>query len=259
MRVAPGVVTDPADPRVADFVGLRDARDSPGVIVEGILAVEQLLTSPYPVRRLLVLRSQWPQVEARLGGDGAPVLVADRDVLNATVGFDLHRGVVASADRAVGPTVTDLAHGAHRLALLERVNDHENLGGLFRNGRAFGLDGVVLDPETADPLYRRSVRVSLGHVLHVPFARAAVWADGLDTVRRAGFTLIALMPAGEETIDELAADRPERIAFVLGAEGPGLSDATVAASDRRVRIPMASEVDSLNVATAAAVALSRVF
>ena len=151
-----------------------------------------------------------------------------------------------------------MSRSARVLAVLEGVNDHENLGALFRNAAGFGIDGVVLDPTTADPLYRRSVRVSMGHVLGVPWTRFPAWPEGLDEVRAAGFTVVALTPApGSESIEDLAADPPERVALLVGAEGPGLSDAALAAADRRVRIPLSSSVDSLNVATAAAIAFHR--
>jgi tRNA G18 (ribose-2'-O)-methylase SpoU len=196
-------------------------------------------------------------------------------VVAGTVGFALHRGVVAVAHR---PPPTDPARllaeagavprgGTPRLvAALEGLNDHENIGALFRNAAAFGVAGVLLDPACADPLYRRSIRVSVGHVLHTPFARLEPWPSGLDRVRAAGFVVVALAPhppagGGVPAIGlaELGArlsgsDRPVGVALLLGAEGPGLTDAALAASDMTVTIPMADGVDSLNVATAAAVA-----
>lgn len=140
--------------------------------------------------------------------------------------------------------------------MLERINDLENLGSLFRNARAFGCDAVLLDPETADPFARRPVRVSMGHVLRIPFARFDRWPKGLDVARDAGLTLVALTPAGDP-LD--AAALPERAAFLVGAEGPGLTDSALAAADCRLAIPMAAGVDSLNVATAAAIALAAHF
>jgi tRNA G18 (ribose-2'-O)-methylase SpoU len=142
--------------------------------------------------------------------------------------------------------------------VLEGLNDHENLGALFRNAAAFGVDAVLADPTTADPLYRRSVRVSLGHVLRVPWTRLPDWPDGLASLKAEGFVLVALTPSADaEPIAALAADPPARVALLLGAEGPGLSGAALAAADRRVRIPIAEGVDSLNVATAAAIAFHR--
>ncbi len=247
------MITDPDDPLLADYVDLRGGRQSSTgpVFVEGLLAVEQLLASTLHVRSVLVT----PAKRARLPrGIDAPIHVAPPDVLRATVGFDLHRGVVASAERPPARQPADLLAGATRVVVTERVNDLENLGSLFRNARAFGCDAVLLDPETADPLGRRPVRVSLGHVLHVPFARLEPWPQALDLVRAAGLGIVALTPAGEP-LSRL----PARAAFLVGAEGPGLSDAGLAAAARRVAIPMAPGVDSLNVATATAIALQAHF
>jgi tRNA G18 (ribose-2'-O)-methylase SpoU len=263
-------VDDPDDARVAAYVGLRDAdlrarvESAEGVfVVEGLLTLEQLMRSPYPLRSSLVAPGKLDAVLALLrthGADESPVYVAGPAVLDRVVGFPLHRGVVALAGRLALPPMTALLDGARRIAVLEQTNDHENLGGLFRNAAAFGLDAVLLDPRSADPLYRRSVRVSLGHVLRVPFTRAEPWPDALDEVKAGGFTLLALTPARDarpidELVDPLAG---ARLAFLLGAEGPGLSDAALAAADLRVRIPIAPGVDSLNVATAAAIAFYRV-
>lgn len=177
-------------------------------------------------------------------------------VLAATVGFDLHRGVVASAERPPPRDPSSVLHDARRVLVLERINDLENLGSLFRNARAFGCDAVLLDPQTADPFARRPVRVSMGHVLRIPFARVEPWPEGLDAAREAGLTLVALTPAGDP-LD--AAALPERATFLVGAEGPGLTDGALAAADRCLGIPMAAGVDSVNVATAAAIALSAHF
>jgi tRNA G18 (ribose-2'-O)-methylase SpoU len=244
------LIVDVDDERLADYRDLRGGRganDETGpVIVEGLLAVEQLATSGLAVRSVAVL----PNKVDRLPPLDAPVHVVDPDVLRATVGFDLHRGVVASAERPEPADPEALLRGATRVLVVERVNDLENLGSLFRNARAFGCDAVLLDPETADPLARRPVRVSLGHVLHVPFARLAPWPAALDLVRAAGLAVVALTPAGGP-----AAPLPTRASFLVGAEGPGLSEAALAAADHHLAIPMAPGVDSLNVATAAAIAL----
>jgi tRNA G18 (ribose-2'-O)-methylase SpoU len=242
----PETVSDRDDPRLADYVDLRaGATPDSIVIAEGLLAVEQLASSSYPVRSVLVT----PKRVDRLPAIDAPVYVASEELLRATVGFNLHRGVVAAADRLPPTPAADLLAGASRVAVLESINDHENLGALFRNARAFGIDAVLLDPTTADPLYRRAVRVSLGHVLHVPFARL----PSLDTLD--GFTVIALTPGGDTDISALPP--LDRVAFLLGAEGPGLSPAALSFADHRVRIPVARDVDSLNVATAAAIAFDR--
>ncbi|MBY8852408.1 helix-turn-helix domain-containing protein [Saccharothrix sp. MB29] len=162
--------------------------------------------------------------------------------------------VLAAADRAPRPALADLAATATRLAVLEGVGDHENLGSLFRNAAALGVDGVVLGPGCSDPLYRRSVRVSMGHVLRVPFTHAHDFADGLDTLRDNGFTVAALTPRADAVSLADAGLRGRRVAVMLGSEGPGLTDEAIAAADVAVRIPMADGVDSLNVATAGAIA-----
>ena len=246
-------VDDPTDPRLFDFVELRDGRSPEGAfIVEGLSPLAELVRSRYPTRAVLVAQSKLPRVAPLMGGIDAPVYVGDMPLLRATVGFNLHRGVVASAQRLSPPEPLSLLAGARRVAILENLNDVENLGNLFRSARAFGVDAVLLDPQTADPLYRRCVRVSMGHVLHVPFARFSQWPDALDDVRAAGFTVAALTPAADAA--DIEAIHGDRIAWLLGAEGPGLSDEAMARADLRVRIPIAPEVDSLNVGTAAAIA-----
>ena len=253
---------DAADPRLADYVALTDVELRRGLeaergvfIVEGLLAIESLLRSRYAVRSVLLNPRAHARLAPALDRLDAPVYVVADEVMRATVGFDLHRGAVASACRPgedePGPS---LAEG-ERLVVLEGVNDHENLGGIFRNAAAFGVDAVLLDATCADPLYRRSVRVSLGHVLQVPFTRVAGWPGSLAQLRAAGWTTVALTPSGDVDIDDFARHAPRRLALLLGAEGAGLGSATLAAADHRVRIPLAPGVDSLNVATAAAVAL----
>jgi tRNA G18 (ribose-2'-O)-methylase SpoU len=172
------------------------------------------------------------------------------------VGFHLNRGVLATADRAPVPAVPELLARSHHLAVLEGINDHENLGALFRNAAAFGVDAVLLGPGCADPLYRRSVRVSMGHVLRVPFAPVCSWPGDLQAVRSAGFRVVALTPALRAVPLAQAGVSVGRVAWLLGAEGPGLSADALSAADLAVRIPMAPGVDSLNVATAAAIAFA---
>ncbi|MGH9245572.1 MAG: TrmH family RNA methyltransferase [Acidimicrobiales bacterium] len=260
----PIVVDDPRDPRLADYVGLRDAELRRHVegefglfIAEGVLTIRALLRSRYQIRSLLVTPAKWAALasDVERAGVAAPVYVADRSLLAAVAGFNLHRGAVAAADRLPLPEPTELLGGVDVVAVVEGVNDLENLGAVFRNAAAFDVGAVLLDPTSADPLYRRVVRVSLGHVLHVPFTRLAPWPDGLALVRSAGFELLALTPRREaRPIDEVAGDRPGRVALLLGAEGPGLSDEALGRADRLVRVRMAEGVDSLNVATAAAIA-----
>lgn len=259
-------VDDPADPRLADFLALRDADLRARVewergtfIAEGALVVRQLLRSPYRVKSVLVtprkLAALERDLEAALAPD-VPVYVAPRPLLREVVGFDLHRGAVAAAERPPPVDPAAIVAAARSLLVVEDVSDVENMGSLFRNAAAFGVDAVLLSPGCCDPLYRRAVRVSMGHVLMVPFATLSPWPDGLrDVIAAAGFTLVALTPAaGAVPIGEAHVDRP---AILVGAEGPGLSDAARQRADVAVRVPMRTEVDSVNVATAAAIAFHR--
>jgi tRNA G18 (ribose-2'-O)-methylase SpoU len=174
--------------------------------------------------------------------------------MDAICGFHFHRGALAAADRRPLPSLSEVAGGARSLVLVEGVNDNENMGAIFRNAAAFGVDGVVLDRTAADPLYRRTVRVSMGHVLRVPFTRVTDWAAALASLREAGFELVALTPAPDAE-DVRAVEQRDRRGLLVGSEDAGLSPTALAAADRRVRVAMAPGVDSLNVATAVAVVL----
>ncbi|MBN9736133.1 MULTISPECIES: RNA methyltransferase [unclassified Pseudonocardia] len=259
-------VDDPDDPRIDDYRDLTTADrrpDRPGgrglVIAEGVVVVRRLLDSPYPVRSLLGVPRRLAELADDLHGTDVPAFSTDADTMAQAVGFHLNRGVLAVADRAPAPDPAELLAGARTVAVCEGVGDHENLGSLFRNAAALGVDGILLGPGCSDPLYRRSVRVSMGHVLRVPFTRLdGEWPASLDVLREAGFTVAALTPdAGAEPL-ATAGLAGGRVAWLLGAEGPGLTDEALTAADRRVRIPMATGVDSLNVATAAAVAFHAV-
>lgn len=267
--MSPVEVDDPADPRLADYIGLTDPdlrrriehEGGRGMfIAEGVLVVRELLLSPYPLRSVLVTPARYRQLEDVLDAVDAPVYLASRPVMKAVTGFDIHRGAVASADRLPLPPPAELLRSATRIAVLEGLNDHENLGVLFRNAAAFGIDAVLMDPTCADPLYRRAVRVSMGHVLRVPFGRLLPWPEGLHDLRRAGFDVVALTPGRDSVaIEELDRYRSTGgVAVLVGAEGPGLSPEALAAASVRARIPMAPGVDSLNVAAAAAIAFHRV-
>jgi tRNA G18 (ribose-2'-O)-methylase SpoU len=252
-------VADPADPRLDDFRDLTTADrrpDRPGgkglVIAEGVVVVRRLLASPYPVRALLGVERRITDLDAEVDSS-VPAYVTPAEVMAEVVGFHLNRGVLAVADRAQPCGLADLAARSERLAVLEGVGDHENLGALFRNVAALGVDGVILGPGCSDPLYRRSVRVSMGHVLAVPFTTAESWPGALEFLREKGFQVLALTPRADSVpLNEVKVDGP--VAVLLGSEGPGLTDAAIDAADQAVRIPMAGGVDSLNVATAGAVA-----
>jgi tRNA G18 (ribose-2'-O)-methylase SpoU len=250
-------ITEPADPRLGDFRALMDADVRPDrrgiVMAEGSNVVERLAASPYRMRAVLGVPSRIEALAPALADRDVPAYAVDKWLLSEVVGFRVTRGVLASADRPAPRDPAELIAGARRLAVLEGLNDFENLGSLFRNAAAFGVEAVLLDPTCADPLYRRSVRVSMGHVLRVPFAvLPAPWPAALAVLREHGVTTLALTPSGEQNLRDV--EIPPRWAVLLGAEGPGLPSTTLAAADLRARIPMADGVDSLNVATAAAVA-----
>lgn len=256
-------VTDPADPRLDDFRDLNSVDRRPDlpsgkglVIAEGVLVVQRMLASRFTPRALLGTDRRLAELGADLPGVSAPYYRVEADMMAEVVGFHLNRGVLASASRAAELSVAQVLDGARTIAVLEGVNDHENLGSIFRNAAGLGVDAVVFGSGCADPLYRRAVRVSMGHALLVPFARAARWPADLQVLRDAGFRLLAMTPDEgaprlAEAMDGLA-DR--KVAILVGAEGPGLQEHTMRASDVRVRIPMARGTDSLNVATAAALA-----
>ncbi len=248
------------------------------MIAEGIPVVQRLLASRYPVRAVLGVASRLETLSGELTDLSSPVYLASAAVMATAVGFHLNRGVLASADRLPTITVEALLDGpapadgtglplsiggARRIAVLEGVNDHENLGSIFRNAAALGVDAILLGPDCSDPLYRRSIRVSMGHVLAVPFTelaaspRFAVWPAAITELRAAGFCVLALTPRpAEQPLQDLDPARYARTAVLIGAEGPGLSAEALRAADLRLRIPMRPGVDSLNVATAAAIAFA---
>jgi len=261
-RLTTIAVDDPDDPRLADYRALRDADLPDAFIAEGALVVRQLFRSPHPVRSLLVTPRKLAALEADVPPD-VPVYVASRPLLKAVVGFDLHRGAVAAADRPRAADPAAVAAAAPSLLVVEDVSDAENMGSLFRNAAAFGVGAVLLSPTCCDPLYRRAVRVSMGQVLHVPFATLSPWPSGLDdVVGAAGFTTVALTPSVDAVdLDALVAGDgggvPSRLAVLVGAEGAGLTDGALASASVRVRIAIRDDVDSINVATAAAIAFHR--
>lgn len=274
--------------RAAGYGNLIDAeqrraadRQTEVFVVEGTRAIQQVLDAGWPLHSVFLseprVRSH-PLLVQHAAEVGVRVYGAEQSMFDRIVGYHAHRGALALARRPAPRSIGSVLAGGADLRLVlvvEGVNDHENLGALFRNAAAFGVGAVVLDPSAADPLYRRSVRVSVGHVLRVPFARAESWPADLGVLRGAGFRLVALTPRGDVPVDELGevpggagagggigrrADgtpRGERWALMVGAEGDGLSEAALSAADVTARIPMVAGVDSLNVATAAAVALHR--
>lgn len=267
-------LTDPDDERLADYVALTDvalrSKHEPEkglYIAESSTVLGRALAAGHRPRSVLVSPRWLPDLRTMLeglgGADAEPVrvYVAEPAVLEAITGFHVHRGALAAMHRPVLPSVADVLTGVRggaavrRVAVLEDIVDHTNVGAAFRSAAAIGVDAVLVTPRCADPLYRRSVRVSMGTVFQVPWTRIDPWPDGIATLREAGFVTAALALSDDSIgLDALEADPPERLALVLGAEGDGLKPATVAAADVTVRIPMAGGVDSLNVAAAAAVA-----
>lgn len=253
-------ITDPDDDRLADYRALTDLElrtrwEQPfGLfIAEGELVLRRALRAGYEPRSYLVDAKRVEQV-ADLSGD-APVYAATPEVLERATGFHVHRGVLASFHRRPLLDADEVIAAARRVAILEDVNNHTNVGAVFRGAAALGVDAVLLSPTCADPLYRRSVRVSMGEVLAVPYARLEPWPDALHRVRAAGFTVLALTPDPSAVpLHRLTPAQRARPALLFGAEGPGLSRHALAGSDVPVRIPMRRGVDSLNVAAAAAVA-----
>jgi len=256
-------VSDPADARLADYVDLTDTalrrRLEPACglfIAEGDKVIRRAVRAGYPIRSLLLSRRWLPQLLDLLDGWSGPVFVAEEDVLEALTGFSVHRGALASMERLPLPTPAQLLASARRIVLLEGLVDPTNVGLVTRSAAAFGMDGMLLDSRCADPLFRRAVKTSMGTVFSLPYTRFSAWPEGIDEVRSAGFTVLALTPAaGSIALDELPPDGLDRCALLLGTEGAGLSRGALAAADLAVRIPMAQGIDSLNIAAAAAVAM----
>jgi tRNA G18 (ribose-2'-O)-methylase SpoU len=256
-------VDDPADPRLDDFRDLNSIDRRPDlpsgkglVIAEGVLVVQRMLASRFRPRAMLGTDRRLRELAGDLDATDAPYYRASAEVMAEVVGFHLNRGVLAAARRPDELTVEAVLEGARTLAVLEGVNDHENLGSIFRNAAGLGVDAVVFGVGCADPLYRRAVRVSMGHALLVPYAWAQNWPADLAKLRDRGFRLLAMTPdpAAPTLAESLARTGEDRIAIMVGAEGPGLTETAMRASDIRVRIPMSRGTDSLNVATAAALA-----
>ncbi len=262
-------VTDPDDSRLVDYLHLTDvalrSRREPELglfMAESSEVIRRAVASGHRARSLL-MADRWLESMADViaaieqqAEAPVPVFVADEEVLWRITGFHLHRGALAAMHRPVLPTVADVISGARRVVVLEDIVDHTNVGAIFRSVAALGADAVLVSPRCADPLYRRSVRVSMGTVFQVPWTRLESWPDGLEQLRAAGFAVAALALTDDAiALDDLAADPPERLALLLGAEGHGLSAAARSAADVSCRIPMQRGVDSLNVAAASAVAL----
>lgn len=262
-------VTDLADPRLAPYVSLTEAqlrnRLEPELgifIAESPKVIDRALDAGYEPVSLLMerkhLTGQGAPIIERCGG--VPVYTASDDLLAQLTGYPLTRGVLCAMRRPTLPTVEELCRDARRVAVLENIVDHTNIGAIFRSAAALGMDAVLVTPSCCDPLYRRSARVSMGTVFQVPWTRIGEtcgdWPQpGLDRLRALGFQTVAMALRNDTVdIDDPKLQGAEKLAIVLGTEGDGLKPETIAQCDHTVKIPMARGVDSLNVAAASAVA-----
>ena len=254
-------VSDPDDARLSDYRDLRDVElrkhleaEHGLFLAEGEKVVRRALEAGFPARSFLMAPRWLAGLADVLDRSDAPCYVVSEQLAEAVTGFHVHRGALASLERAPLPSVADALEGARTVVVLENVVDHTNVGAIFRSAAALGVDAVVLSPRCADPLYRRSIKVAMGAVFTVPYARMEDWYDGPAELSRAGFTTVALTPAADAVEIEEAVRGLDKVALLLGSEGPGLSRRWMESADRRAVIPMAAGIDSLNVAAATAVA-----
>jgi tRNA G18 (ribose-2'-O)-methylase SpoU len=265
----PSYVTSVEDARLDPFRSIKGKGDrGDGTFVaESELVLDRLLESSFTVRSILITPPRAERLSDQIGAaheirdlrkEPFEVLVATREIIDAVVGYPLHRGVITVAERKPLAPLSAVLAQARTVVVMEDVADPDNIGAIFRHAAGFGVDAIILTGHTADPLYRRTIRISMGWTLAIPYARVSV-EDGPITalLHAAGFTSFALTPSATQTLHEAtnALDRSARVAFLVGAEGPGLKPETMEACTNKVRIPMAASVDSFNVATSAAIAL----
>jgi len=256
-------IEDPDDERLADYSRLTDVvlrrKSEPAgglYIAESGKVIARALAAGHRPRSVLLQESWLEGLEPLLAPFDIPVFIGDAHVIEGLTGFNLHRGALASMHRPALMPAAEILEGARRVVVLEDIVDHTNVGAIFRSVAALGADAVLITPRCADPLYRRSVRVSMGTVLQVPWTRLPDWPAGADVLHAAGFEIAAFaLSEGAIGLDEYAASAPDKVALLLGTEGDGLSRRALAGADRVVTIPMKRGVDSLNVASACAVAL----
>ncbi len=258
-------IDDPEDPRIHVFQGLRDhtlrqlreesGGDMDGVFVgEGDIVVQRALSAGYLLESILVDGSRRRPIPAAIESSGMPIYGAAPQVLQHITGYHLHRGLLGCFRRRPVPEPGAVLAEATTLLVLEGVNNPTNLGVILRCGVALGVDAFVMDPSCSDPLYRRAGRVSMGEAYRLPYARLEGFPEGLRPIHEAGFHTLALTPGGDTLFSDFSFTADAKVAVVLGSEGPGLNDETIAACSARVRIPMSKGVDSLNVGSAASVA-----
>ncbi len=254
-------VTDPADPRLADYRDLRDVElrkhleaEHGLFLAEGEKVVRRAVEGGFEPRSFLMAPRWLDGLADVLGTTDAPCYVMSEALAEEVTGFHVHRGALASLHRRSLPTVDEVLDGARSVLVLEEVVDHTNVGAIFRSGAALGFDAVLLAPRCADPLYRRAIKVAMGAVFSMPWTRLPEWYDALPALSARGFTTVAMTLAEDAVPIGQAVDGVERVALVLGSEGHGLSRHWETSADRRAVIPMAAGIDSLNVAAASAVA-----
>jgi tRNA G18 (ribose-2'-O)-methylase SpoU len=260
-------VESPDDPRLDTFRNLKrqPVRTDGTFVAESELVLARLFDSSIAVRAVLLTPARAKRLGDELAGnlgrpgtDDTSVFVASQATIDEVVGYPLNRGVIAVAERPTLPQVDEVLASARTVVVMERVMDPENVGSVFRHAAGFGVDAVLLHGPTGDPLYRKTIRISMGWSLSIRYAKTEVAIDINALLSDAGFTTLALTPARDaELLTTVVGslDSSARVAFLVGAEGPGLEVSTLASAAHRVRIPLAAEVDSLNVATALAIAL----
>ena len=254
-------ISDPADPRLADYRDLRDVElrksleTSEGLfLAEGEKVVRRAVAGGFEPRSFLMAPKWLDGLADTLATTDAPCYVMSEKAAEEVTGFHVHRGALASLKRRPLPSVESVLEGARSVLVLEDIVDHTNVGAIFRSGAALGFDAVLLAPRCADPLYRRSIKVAMGAVFALPWTRLPDWYEALPSLSVAGFTTVALTLADDAVDIEKAVEGVDKVALVLGSEGHGISPRWQQAADRRAIIPMSAGIDSLNVAAATAVA-----
>ena len=258
-------IEGPDDPRIAAYRNVADSellRRRGLFVAEGRLVVERVIKDRrFSLHSLLLNETSYRALSGALAtvSFDVPRFVCETPDFLGITGLPLHRGCLALVERPAPMASCEILRDARTIVVLEGVTNADNVGGVFRNVAAFGADGVMLSPTCCDPFYRKAIRTSMGATIRIPFSRIDEWPDGLADVRATGFTLVALTPRQPSTtLDEfVASERPLRVALLIGTEGAGLSDEARSAADVSVRIPISDAVDSLNLAVATGIVLSR--
>lgn len=252
-------IEDSADPRIADYLHLTDMdarlrfESGAGVFMaEGELVITRALRAGHDLKSCLVSERKLHTIPEELEVLEQPVFVAPQELLATITGYHVHRGALAAFHRPLPRSVTEVCATASRVMVLEDLVDHTNVGAIFRSAAALGIEAVVLSPRCADPLYRRSLKVSMGATAVLPWTRAVRWPEALTELTDLGLQTVALTPNGDDELAMLSFEGPT--AIVVGTEGTGMTPAAMSRCSVRARIAMANGIDSLNVAAAATVA-----